>query len=248
VQEQLAGDELVGWAPGLPITEDVIDALIATHFLRNGQDGTGESDGNPEEVRADRYYAIEGTMQITATSLLGLTIQCAKCHEHKFEPIPHHEYYQFQAVIGGVFHHENWIKPNERFVLAPLEQEQSAWNLRMAALEAQWGESKKKLAEWLAENQPRGQLRWSDAFDEPSVSLANGWSPQAPDDDSPGGEPAVALNSEAAPGARIKNGRLEVLESGTAGNRWLVTKRNFDWTPDDVGAAIQVTFDLVGTF
>ena len=245
MREQLAGDELIGWTPDMPITEDVIDALVATHFLRNGQDGTGESDGNPDEVRADRYYAIEGTMQITATSLLGLTIQCAKCHAHKFEPIPHREYYQFQAVIAGVFHHENWIKPNERFVLAPLPGERAAWEVRLAAAEEQTQLAKQKLAEWLTTHRPRGKIVWSDSFDGPSESLAERWSPKAPGDDTPGGEPAVGLNSDTAPGARITNGQLQVLEAGTAGNRWLVTKQSFDWTPHPVGAAIQVTFDLV---
>src|SRR5213075_707047 len=58
VQEQLAGDELA-------------DLLAATHFLRNAPDGTGESDGNADEVRIDRYTVLEGTLQITMNSLLG---------------------------------------------------------------------------------------------------------------------------------------------------------------------------------
>ena len=55
--EQLAEDELADWKPGDPVTPEIRDLLEATHFLRNGQDGTGESDGNPDEVRVDRYYA-----------------------------------------------------------------------------------------------------------------------------------------------------------------------------------------------
>ena len=72
---------------------------IATHFLRNGQDGTGESDGNPDEVRADKYAVLEGAIQIIGSSLLGLTLQCAKCHDHKFEPVTQKEYYQLQAIL-----------------------------------------------------------------------------------------------------------------------------------------------------
>lgn len=245
VREQLAGDELVDWTPETPVTPDVFDALVATHYLRNGQDGTGESDGNPEEVRADRYYAIEGTMQNVATSLLGLTIQCAKCHEHKFEPIPHKEYYQFQAVFAGVFHHENWIKPNERFVVAPLDFEKETWDRDVAAAESAFAQAKSALATWLADHRPRGTVAFRDAFDDPAESLADRWSPTAPNDDGPGGEPAVMLNSDAAPGARVRNERLDILESGAPGNRWLVTRQTFDWTPDEVGGAIQVTFDLV---
>ncbi len=48
----------------------MIDQLVATHFLRNGQDGTGESDGNDDEVRIDRYTALESCQQIIASSLL----------------------------------------------------------------------------------------------------------------------------------------------------------------------------------
>jgi len=50
IREQLAGDELAAWNPGQPATMEVIELLEATHFLRNGQDGSGESDGNPDEV------------------------------------------------------------------------------------------------------------------------------------------------------------------------------------------------------
>ena len=97
VQEQLAGDELAGYKPGGDVTPDMVELLTATHFLRNAPDGTGESDGNPDEVRIDRYTVLEGTVQITMNALLGVTIQCARCHKHKFEPISHQEYYQLQA-------------------------------------------------------------------------------------------------------------------------------------------------------
>src|SRR4030095_11653967 len=79
VREQPAVDELANWRPGQPATPEIIELLEATHFLRNGQDGSGESDGNPDEVRTDRYYALESEMQIIASSLLGVTMQCAKC-------------------------------------------------------------------------------------------------------------------------------------------------------------------------
>ena len=51
---RLAGDELSGYKPGIEVTPAMVDQLVATHFLRNGQDGTGESDGNPDEVRVDK--------------------------------------------------------------------------------------------------------------------------------------------------------------------------------------------------
>ena len=114
------------FVPEQDATEETIELLEATHYLRNGQDGSGESDGNPDEVRIDRYTALESAMQNLATSLLGLTIQCAKCHDHKFEPLSQRDYYNFQAVLSGVFAPDQWLKPNERFVHASLPGEFAA--------------------------------------------------------------------------------------------------------------------------
>jgi len=116
VQEQLAGDELAGYEPGGDVTPATADLLTATHFLRNAPDGTGESDGNPDEVRTDRLTVLEGTVQITMNCLLGLTIQCTRCHAHKFEPIAHKEYYALQAIFFPAYNPDRWTKPAERIV------------------------------------------------------------------------------------------------------------------------------------
>jgi len=116
VTEQLAGDELAAYRPGGDVTAEMVELLTATHFLRNAPDGTSESDGNPDEVRTDRFTVLEGTLQITMNSLLGLTIQCARCHEHKFEPITHEEYYQLQAVFYPAYCPERWTAPKDRVV------------------------------------------------------------------------------------------------------------------------------------
>src|SRR4051812_10937610 len=91
VREQLAGDELVGYRPDGDVTPEMLDGLTATHFLRNAPDGTGESDGNPDEVLTDRLTVLEGNVQNVLSCLLGLTIQCTRCHDHKFEPITQEE-------------------------------------------------------------------------------------------------------------------------------------------------------------
>jgi hypothetical protein len=113
---QLAGDELAGYVPGGDVLPAMADLLVATHFLRNAPDGTGESDGNPDEVRTDRLTVLEGNLQNTMNALLGITIQCARCHEHKFEPIEHEEYYRLQAIFAPVYRLDRWLKPNERTV------------------------------------------------------------------------------------------------------------------------------------
>jgi hypothetical protein len=116
VREQLAGDELAGYVPGGEVTLQMVEPLIATHFLRNAPDGTGESDGNPDEQRTDRFTVLEGNLQNVMNCLLGITIQCARCHSHKFEPITHEEYYRLQALFFPAYCPERWIKPKDRVV------------------------------------------------------------------------------------------------------------------------------------
>jgi hypothetical protein len=135
--EQLAGDELAGYRPGGKVTPETIELLVATHFLRNAPDGTGESDGNPDEVRADQYAVLEGTTQILGSALFGLTLQCARCHDHKFEPISQKDYYQIYAVLWPAFDLEKWVKPQQRIVEAPLPDELAAWQAKSHRLDAE---------------------------------------------------------------------------------------------------------------
>ena len=246
IKEQLAGDELAAWQPGSTATPETIELLEATHYLRNGQDGSNESDGNPDEVRVDRYTALESTMQNTASSLLGLTLQCAKCHDHKFEPLTQQDYYRYQAIFYPVFNLEQWIKPNDRFVLAPLPGEKEAWELRGNELAIQITRLQAELAAWTKEHRPRGEVLFEDDFGT-TEKLASKWSNIAPGDDGPGGAMPVNVDSTTAPGAVIAEGTLRIIESGAAANRWLSTRQKFDWTPEQKGEAIQVAFDLVDT-
>ena len=123
VMEQLAGDELIGFVREGDVSPAQTDSLVATHFLRNAPDGSGESDGNPLEVKVDRYSVIEGSVQIIGSSLMGLTLQCARCHDHKFEPVLQSEYYGLQAILRPAFDPEKWLKPTERVVKVASAQE-----------------------------------------------------------------------------------------------------------------------------
>ena len=245
IMEQIAGDDLAQFVPGQTVTPETIELLEATHFLRNGQDGSGESDGNPDEVRADRYYALESVMQNTSTALLGLTIQCAKCHDHKFEPLSQLDYYRWQAVFYPTFNIERWVNPKDRLVYAPLPNEQQLWEQQTHDAQRQVTKLRAELAKWLKTHRVRGDVLFEDSFDSEGERVADQWSETAPGDDSTGGIVAVKLDSESPPAATIKDGRLLVIEGGTQGDSWLSTKSQFDWTPDKVGEAIQVTFDLV---
>jgi hypothetical protein len=252
LREQLAGDELAGFQPDADLRPEQVEPLIATHFLRNGQDGTGESDGNPDEVRADRYSVLEGAEQILGSALFGLTLQCARCHDHKFEPITQREYYQLQAVLAPAFNLDRWLKPNERVVYTASAPEIAAWKERLRQIDDSIAERRREFADWYRQRRPRGTTIFEDHFDDASA-LAGHWSNTAPRDDRPAGDSPVALgNSTAsptaspmAPAAQVTDGRLRIIESGAPGNRWLSTTASFDWTPDRPGDWIEASFDLI---
>jgi hypothetical protein len=137
VKEQIAGDEMVRYKPGGDITPNMVEALTATHFLRNAPDGTGESDGNPDELRVDRFSVLEGNLQNVMNCLLGVTIQCARCHDHKFEPLTQEEYYGLQAILFPVYNPDKWAKPNDRVLAVGTKAEVTAYKERTALIDRQ---------------------------------------------------------------------------------------------------------------
>jgi hypothetical protein len=137
VREQLAGDEMAGYVPDGDIDGKTAELLVATHFLRNAPDGSGESDGNPDEVLDDRFTVLEGTLQITINSLLGVTIQCARCHNHKFEPFTQEEYYRLQAIFFPAYCPDRWVKPGDRVVAVGSRAEREEHRRRTERIAAQ---------------------------------------------------------------------------------------------------------------
>src|SRR5690242_3810258 len=137
VREQLAGDQLAGYKLGGDVTPDMVELLAATHYLRNSPDGTDGSDGNADELRADKYAVLEGTMQIMGASLLGMTVQCAKCHDHKFEPFSQRDFYSLQAVIYPAYNLEKWLPPKDREVITASAAEIATWNRKVKSFDDQ---------------------------------------------------------------------------------------------------------------
>ncbi|MGE3311512.1 MAG: DUF1553 domain-containing protein [Limisphaerales bacterium] len=112
ITEQLAGDELVSPPFGSLVGED-LDRLIATGFLRMAPDPTGD---NPPDPDLARNQVVADTLQIVASSLLGLTVQCAQCHDHRYDPIPQSDYYRLRAVFEPAFDWKRWKNPDQRLV------------------------------------------------------------------------------------------------------------------------------------
>ena len=109
IQEQLAGDEMVQ-PPHTQLSPEQIDKLTATGFLCMAPDGTGQGG---DEMLA-RNEAIAGTLQIVGTSLLGLTLDCARCHNHRYDPIPQADYYKMRAIFSPALDWKNWRVPAAR--------------------------------------------------------------------------------------------------------------------------------------
>ena len=106
--EQLAGDELADLSSQAVLTRKAMDNLIATGFLRMVNDETGNRLTN---FVSHRIQVINEQIQIFSSSLLGLTMGCARCHNHKFDPIPQRDYYRLAALFKGAFDEHDWLPP-----------------------------------------------------------------------------------------------------------------------------------------
>ena len=106
--EQIAGDELADYAGAKEITQPLLDNIIATGFLRMAPDGTGSDVVNrvPERVEV-----VSDELDIFGSVVLGLTLKCARCHSHKYDPIPQRDYFRLVAVFKGAFDEHDWLKP-----------------------------------------------------------------------------------------------------------------------------------------
>jgi hypothetical protein len=120
VREQLAGDELSDWRTADTLTPQMSDALVATGFLRTAADPTYGNYKEPLEC----HKVLADTMQILGSSFLGLTIQCARCHEHKAEPISQRDYYQLQAILLPAYDPNRWQVSAARVVPLASEPQQ----------------------------------------------------------------------------------------------------------------------------
>ncbi len=112
IAEQLAGDELLR-PPYSNLDPAGVELLVATGFLRMAPDGTGTS---PAEPVVARNQVVADTIKVVSTGLLGLTVGCAQCHNHRYDPIPQVDYYRLRAVFEPAFDTREWRTPEQRKV------------------------------------------------------------------------------------------------------------------------------------
>ena len=118
--EQLAGDELADYEHAPEITPEIYDNLVATGFLRMASDPTW---ANITGFINDRLDVMADEMDVLGSVVLGLTLKCARCHSHKFDPIPQRDYYRLVDVFKGAFDEYDWLKPEVHPGLGPISQD-----------------------------------------------------------------------------------------------------------------------------
>lgn len=109
VKEQLAGDE---------INRESLQAWVATGFCRNGP-----TVGN-QTLEKNRYEELHDVITTTTEVFLGLTVGCARCHDHKFDPISQKDYYAMLAIFNSLSKREHFLgTPEQRRTYDGLRRE-----------------------------------------------------------------------------------------------------------------------------
>ena len=133
--EQIAGDLLPNRSKS---------QLIATGFLRNGMINE-EGAIVPEQFRMEGMF---DRLDAIGSGIFGLSVKCAQCHTHKFDPLAHSEYYGMFAFLNNTYEAQSWVHSDEQdkkiadikasiaAVEERLKKKQPDWQQRMAAWEA----------------------------------------------------------------------------------------------------------------
>lgn len=151
VMEQVAGDELADYSNPDKVDRQTHDNLVATGFLRMVPDATyfGITNFVP-----DRLEIIDDTLEVFSSSILGLTVKCARCHSHKFDPIPQRDYYRLSAIFKGAIDENDWLKPTrqggdpgstDRYLAAISTAERNTWRQHQQSIQAAVATIEKRL-------------------------------------------------------------------------------------------------------
>jgi Protein of unknown function (DUF1553)/Protein of unknown function (DUF1549) len=114
VREQIAGDELY---PG------DTDALVAMGFNRNWIDET-----NAAGLVIRRQETLDEITNVTGTAFLGMTFACARCHDHKYDPIPQKDYYRLQAFFANTSFGDGPIPLKDPVERKKYEEQYALWD------------------------------------------------------------------------------------------------------------------------
>ena len=165
--------------PYLDFVKEQVAGDLLPNPRRNPLDGSNESiqgtgfylmvEGthSPVDVREERVRRTDNQLDTLSKAFLGLTVSCARCHDHKFDPITQRDYYAIAGILDSSRHQYASIEPKAEVVTAPIAAE-PPFEINVA-----------KLAEALKKSQVEGSRSASrpspsstvfEAFDQPSFS------------------------------------------------------------------------------
>jgi len=130
--EQLAGDLL---------PNATLEQKIATGFNRNTKTND-EGGGDDEEYRTK---AVKDRVATTGATWLGLTMMCAECHTHKYDPITHEDYYRFYGFFNNTTDRGNGTEPSLAVPAPPVQNKVTYFRDRIATLRQQLVEAENNL-------------------------------------------------------------------------------------------------------
>ncbi|MEC8420939.1 MAG: DUF1553 domain-containing protein [Verrucomicrobiota bacterium] len=157
-------DEFIRWQlAGDLFPKPTEDQLIATGYVRMNPT-TGEGGAIPMEFQAKNNF---DRVETTGTALLGLSLTCARCHTHKYDPITHQEYFEFLAFFNNTAEHSmdgNKYEYGDHITVAKDPESRTKWEALLT--------EEKKLLE---------KIRKSEKFDDSTIDLANLTALMSPD-------------------------------------------------------------------
>jgi hypothetical protein len=153
LREQLAGDELYPDDP---------EALLATAFNRHFPD-----EYNARNLEQRRQEILNDLTDTTAQVCLGLTFGCARCHDHKFDPIPQKDYYRLQAFFAAFSPRDDLlVAPPED--LASFEKQLHEWEAKTGKVRQQMRDMEEPYRQKIAShNKSKFAKNLQDAYDTP---------------------------------------------------------------------------------
>ena len=110
IQEQTAGDEMIDGTPDANNPQHV-EWMTATGLLRMAPDVT-----STDNALVDRNQAVADVIKVVSSAVLGLSVGCAQCHDHRYDPISIDDYYQFRAIFDPAFPLQKWKQPDQRLL------------------------------------------------------------------------------------------------------------------------------------
>jgi Protein of unknown function (DUF1549)/Protein of unknown function (DUF1553)/Concanavalin A-like lectin/glucanases superfamily/Planctomycete cytochrome C len=200
VMEQIAGD-VMGFAPvGSSVSAD---SIAATSFLVCGPwDQAGNSQANVRQRMTTREEEMEDLISVVGQSFLGLTVNCARCHDHKFDPISQLDYYRLKACFDGVKH-------GERPLESPDDQQ-----LRVQRI-ADWAAEREQLLSNRRQLESAARQRVLQQLSNEQTGQTSGPTPFARwNFETDAGDSVGSMHAQLQGGATINNGRLIVRGAG----------------------------------